>query len=39
VADCAGVELLADAGVWVAELPELAEAARAVNAHLTQIRE
>lgn len=34
VADCVGVELLADAGVAVVELPELAEAARAVNAHL-----
>ncbi|WP_037905022.1 deaminase [Actinacidiphila yeochonensis] len=34
VADCVGVELLVDAGVSVVELPELAEAARAVNAHL-----
>lgn len=34
VADCVGVELLVDAGVSVAELPELAEAARAINAHL-----
>jgi diaminohydroxyphosphoribosylaminopyrimidine deaminase/5-amino-6-(5-phosphoribosylamino)uracil reductase len=34
VADCVGVELLADAGVTVVELPELAEAAQAVNAHL-----
>ncbi|GAB3427889.1 dCMP deaminase [Flindersiella endophytica] len=35
VADCRGVELLTAAGVEVVELPELAEAARAVNAHLT----
>ncbi len=34
VADCQGVELLTAAGVSVVELPELAEAARAVNAHL-----
>jgi diaminohydroxyphosphoribosylaminopyrimidine deaminase/5-amino-6-(5-phosphoribosylamino)uracil reductase len=34
VADCQGVELLTAAGVEVVELPELAEAARAVNAHL-----
>lgn len=34
VADCVGVELLVDAGVTVVELPELAAAARAVNAHL-----
>jgi len=34
VADCVGVELLADAGVEVVELPELATAAKTVNAHL-----
>ncbi|MGW6247913.1 deaminase [Streptomyces roseolus] len=34
VADCVGVEQLAEAGVDVVELPELAEAARAVNSHL-----
>ncbi len=34
VADCQGTALLAAAGVEVVELPELAEAARAVNAHL-----
>jgi diaminohydroxyphosphoribosylaminopyrimidine deaminase/5-amino-6-(5-phosphoribosylamino)uracil reductase len=34
VADCIGVEQLRDAGVTVAELPELADAARAVNEHL-----
>jgi riboflavin-specific deaminase-like protein len=34
VADCQGVELLEQAGVSVAECPELAEEARAVNAHL-----
>jgi diaminohydroxyphosphoribosylaminopyrimidine deaminase / 5-amino-6-(5-phosphoribosylamino)uracil reductase len=34
VADCQGVELLTAAGVEVVELPELAAAARAVNAHL-----
>jgi diaminohydroxyphosphoribosylaminopyrimidine deaminase / 5-amino-6-(5-phosphoribosylamino)uracil reductase len=34
VADCQGVELLAVAGVEVVEVPELAPAARAVNAHL-----
>lgn len=34
VADCIGVEQLRDAGVAVSELPELADAARAVNAHL-----
>ena len=34
VADAKGAELLADAGVTVVELPEFAEAARAVNAHL-----
>jgi diaminohydroxyphosphoribosylaminopyrimidine deaminase / 5-amino-6-(5-phosphoribosylamino)uracil reductase len=34
VADARGVELLTAAGVAVLELPELAEAARAVNAQL-----
>ncbi|MFF6888678.1 deaminase [Streptomyces sp. NPDC012421] len=34
VANCVGVEQLAEAGVDVVELPELAEAARAVNSHL-----
>ena len=34
VADCQGVELLEQAGVTVLECPELAEEARAVNAHL-----
>ncbi|MFC8765120.1 deaminase [Streptomyces sp. NPDC057193] len=34
VDDCIGVELLLDADVAVVELPELAEAARAVNSHL-----
>ncbi|MDH6705231.1 diaminohydroxyphosphoribosylaminopyrimidine deaminase/5-amino-6-(5-phosphoribosylamino)uracil reductase [Kitasatospora sp. MAA19] len=34
VADCQGTALLAAAGVEVVELPELAEEARAVNAHL-----
>jgi diaminohydroxyphosphoribosylaminopyrimidine deaminase / 5-amino-6-(5-phosphoribosylamino)uracil reductase len=34
VADCVGVELLADAGIEVIELDELADEARAVNAHL-----
>ncbi len=34
VADCQGFELLTGAGVTVLELPELAAAARAVNAHL-----
>jgi diaminohydroxyphosphoribosylaminopyrimidine deaminase/5-amino-6-(5-phosphoribosylamino)uracil reductase len=34
VADARGTELLAEAGVAVVELPELADAARAVNAHL-----
>jgi pyrimidine deaminase RibD-like protein len=34
VADCQGVELLAQAGVAVVELDGLAEEARAVNAHL-----
>lgn len=34
VADCQGVELLTDAGISVVELPQLASAARAVNAHL-----
>lgn len=36
VADCQGVELLTAAGVEVVELPELADAARSVNAHLTR---
>ncbi len=35
VADCQGYELLTQAGVTVAELPELAEKARAMNAHLS----
>ncbi|MEX5632850.1 deaminase [Parafrankia sp. FMc2] len=35
VADCQGVELLSAAGVTVVELPDLAEQARAVNAHLS----
>jgi len=34
VADCQGVELLAQAGIEVAELPELAELAKAPNRHL-----
>ncbi|MFF3015489.1 deaminase [Streptomyces sp. NPDC057939] len=34
VTDCVGVEQLAEAGVDVVELPELAEAARAANSHL-----
>ncbi|MEV7597771.1 deaminase [Kitasatospora sp. NPDC089797] len=34
VTDCQGTALLAAAGVEVVELPELAEEARAVNAHL-----
>ncbi|MFE5519833.1 deaminase [Streptomyces virginiae] len=34
VADCVGVEQLAEAGVNVVELPELAEAARTANSHL-----
>lgn len=34
VADCQGVEQLTAAGVEVAELPDMAAAARAVNAHL-----
>lgn len=33
-ADCAGVELLTEAGIDVVELPELAHAARQANAHL-----
>jgi riboflavin-specific deaminase-like protein len=36
VADCQGVELLEQAGATVLECPELAEAARAVNAHLVR---
>ncbi|MFB6999295.1 deaminase [Streptomyces virginiae] len=34
VANCVGVEQLAEAGVNVVELPELAEAARTANSHL-----
>jgi pyrimidine deaminase RibD-like protein len=34
LADCHGAELLAAAGVEVVEVPELAAAVRAVNAHL-----
>ncbi|HEX9542713.1 MAG TPA: deaminase [Streptosporangiaceae bacterium] len=34
VADCQGYELLTEAGVEVLELPEFADEARAVNAHL-----
>ncbi|MCL7382186.1 deaminase [Streptomyces sp. 35G-GA-8] len=34
VADCVGYEQLAEAGVIVVELPELVEAAKAVNVHL-----
>ncbi|MBI1757823.1 MAG: dCMP deaminase [Actinobacteria bacterium] len=34
VADCQGCELLAEAGVTVVEMPELAEAAKAPNVHL-----
>lgn len=34
VTGCQGVELLARAGVEVVEMPELADAARAANAHL-----
>ncbi|WP_010307613.1 hypothetical protein [Saccharopolyspora spinosa] len=34
VHDCVGVELLESAGVTVIELPELADAAMAANAHL-----
>jgi pyrimidine deaminase RibD-like protein len=34
VADCQGVELLAQAGIEVTELPELAELAKAPNRHL-----
>lgn len=34
VADCQGVELLANEGVTVVEMPEHAEAARAMNSHL-----
>jgi diaminohydroxyphosphoribosylaminopyrimidine deaminase/5-amino-6-(5-phosphoribosylamino)uracil reductase len=34
VADCVGYEQLMEAGVAVDELPELAEAAKAVNTHL-----
>ncbi|CAO5184811.1 dCMP deaminase [Frankia sp. AiPs1] len=35
VADCQGYEQLTAAGVTVVELPDLAERARAVNAHLS----
>ncbi|WP_066947528.1 deaminase [Streptomyces lushanensis] len=35
VTGCRGVELLTQSGVEVVEIPELADAARAVNAHLT----
>ena len=35
VADCQGYELLADAGVAVVEIPDLAEEAKAPNAHLS----
>ncbi|MFI0895456.1 deaminase [Streptomyces sp. NPDC020983] len=34
VADCQGVEQMTAAGIEVVELPDMAEAARAVNAHL-----
>ena len=34
VADCQGYEMLTQAGVDVVELPEFADAARAVNSHL-----
>jgi pyrimidine deaminase RibD-like protein len=34
VADCQGVELLAQAGIEITELPELAELAKAPNLHL-----
>jgi diaminohydroxyphosphoribosylaminopyrimidine deaminase / 5-amino-6-(5-phosphoribosylamino)uracil reductase len=37
VADCQGVERLRDAGVIVLEIPELTNAARAVNKHLRGI--
>ncbi|MGH3769917.1 MAG: dCMP deaminase [Pseudonocardiaceae bacterium] len=35
VADCRGYELLADAGVAVVEIPDLAHEARAPNTHLS----
>ncbi|MGH3902562.1 MAG: deaminase [Pseudonocardiaceae bacterium] len=35
VADCQGYELLADAGVAVVEIPDLAAAAQAPNAHFS----
>src|SRR5262245_9030683 len=35
VADCQGYELLADAGVEVVEIPDLAEEAQAPNIHLS----
>ena len=34
VADCRGYEMLTDAGVTVVEIPELAQEAKAPNAHL-----
>jgi diaminohydroxyphosphoribosylaminopyrimidine deaminase / 5-amino-6-(5-phosphoribosylamino)uracil reductase len=34
VADCQGVEILARSGITVVEFPELADLARAANAHL-----
>ncbi|MBQ0867400.1 deaminase [Streptomyces sp. RK75] len=37
VDDCVGYELLVEAGVSVLELPELAAAAKAANAHLGQL--
>ncbi|KKD11003.1 deaminase [Streptomyces lividans] len=37
VDDCVGYEQLIQAGVTVVELPELAEAARAVNSHLGRL--
>jgi diaminohydroxyphosphoribosylaminopyrimidine deaminase/5-amino-6-(5-phosphoribosylamino)uracil reductase len=35
VADCQGYELLADAGVAVVEIPDLAREAQAPNTHLS----
>ncbi|WP_406336358.1 deaminase [Streptomyces zaomyceticus] len=37
VADCQGVETLTAAGVTVVEIPELADVARRVNAHLPRL--
>lgn len=37
VDDCVGYEQLVESGVVVLELPELADAARAVNAHLGKL--